>query len=755
MARILKVNVSQLEGRNLLDSEESTILPNGTIAAYRDPDSNKYKLGIHNGINVLPDFLLSESSDILDILEKAGEDTNIRANSVLNIITNIENTDDLHTWTFMSDGTTYLPYNTADAENPVTYLSTANNVSNVNLEVEATKDVYLVADSRGTPSKWKFDTAGNITLPSGGDILDSTGTSVLGASVDLTGLSRIVSVPNSSTGAPGDKAGDIATDETYAYFCTQDYIENLTTVSVIFGGNSNPGGISVSSPVAPQVGWNIYYDGNVGEITQAVQQVSNYVILWTPSFEIPTGAEGVQIGPQSEQDIWKKVELKELDNNGEITFPDGTVQSTAYAGGTGHALMIDTNRTDTYIEVGSSDRPFKTFAAAIAAADGVDDKKFTFVLMGCEVTEDIDFTGTDFEQITIATTCRSTITGNITIADIPGLSQLVVRNIEVGGTFTLTGDGTSEQMNNCSFYNVSFSGAVNITATNATAFYEAAFFGAVNFNNLSYLYINGAQFTADWTITADSTGVIPSRGINPGTGGSIAIVLGVIANNLIFVKGGTAAYVFQPHNSRIGLNAGTYTIPSGWTVTPHSSVLRGTWTNGGTLQLRNTSHDNAIAGTAPVYTGSIGAASVKFADGTTQTTAALPASESPSKTTGSWTLEPGVNTRSFTVDWNNTYVMWVRGNIPNGIIAWNATISVTNANVPIIGSQYAWNYNSGTTETPVYVLQLTSIPSQIIGTQGAISTALPAVGTEANTLSFTINNASGSVQTIQYGYTKV
>jgi hypothetical protein len=291
---------------------------------------------------------------------------------------------------------------------------------------------------------------------------------------------------------------------------------------------------------------------------------------------------------------------------GNLTFNDSTIQTTAYAGGVGRALMIDTNRSDTYTEVGSADRPFKTFAAAIAAATASDETTFTFILMGCTVTEDVSFNDSGLTAITISTTCRSNIEGNITIADNPELSQMVVRNVEIGGTFTVTGDATIEQMNNVSFYNVSFSGPVNITATNATAFYEVSFFDVVNFTNLSYLYINGAQFNTDWTITADSDGVIPSRGINPGTGGSIAIVFSVIANNVIFVKGGTAAYVFQPHMSRMGLGAGTYTVPAGWTMTPHSTVLRGTWINNGTVAMRNSSSDLAITGVARSYTGIIG-----------------------------------------------------------------------------------------------------------------------------------------------------
>lgn len=115
----------------------------------------------------------------------------------------------------------------------------------------------------------------------------------------------------------------------------------------------------------------------------------------------------------------------------------------------------------------------------------------------------------------------------------------------------------------------------------------------------------------------------------------------------------------------------------------------------------------------------------------------------------SWTLAPGANTVGFTVDWNFTYSMWVRGNIPNGIVVWNAFVTVTNSNVPIIGSHHAWNYVDGG------ALMLTAIPTQIVGTAGSISTASPAVGTESNTFLFSITNNSGQEQTVYYGYTKV
>jgi hypothetical protein len=121
-----------------------------------------------------------------------------------------------------------------------------------------------------------------------------------------------------------------------------------------------------------------------------------------------------------------------------------------------------------------------------------------------------------------------------------------------------------------------------------------------------------------------------------------------------------------------------------------------------------------------------------------------------SPVSGSWTVTPGTNNYSFTVDSSNTYNLWVQGNIPNGIIVYNATVSVSNLNVPVIGVQYAWNYTGG--GSPIL---LTSIPAQIIGTAGAISTDSPAVGTTTNTFVFGIQNTTGSNVTVNYGYLKI
>jgi hypothetical protein len=120
------------------------------------------------------------------------------------------------------------------------------------------------------------------------------------------------------------------------------------------------------------------------------------------------------------------------------------------------------------------------------------------------------------------------------------------------------------------------------------------------------------------------------------------------------------------------------------------------------------------------------------------------------KTSGSWTVTTGTNTYNFTLPDDGTYVMWVKGNIANGIIVWNATATVTNNNVPVIGYQYAWNYTGG--GSPIL---LTAIPNQIRGVAGTISTDNTYAGTSSNRFDFTIANTSGASQTVYYGYTKI
>jgi hypothetical protein len=119
------------------------------------------------------------------------------------------------------------------------------------------------------------------------------------------------------------------------------------------------------------------------------------------------------------------------------------------------------------------------------------------------------------------------------------------------------------------------------------------------------------------------------------------------------------------------------------------------------------------------------------------------------QTTGSWTVTAGTNNYSFTVS-SGTYNMWVTGNIPNGIIAWNALATITNTNVPVVGTQYAWVYDGGGTP-----LDFVSIPNQFTGTANAIVRSNVAPSSNTNTFTFSINNTSGNSAVVNWGYTKL
>ena len=182
---------------------------------------------------------------------------------------------------------------------------------------------------------------------------------------------------------------------------------------------------------------------------------------------------------------------------------------------------------------------------------------------------------------------------------------------------------------------------------------------------------------------------------------------------------------------------------SGTSGSSGNSGTSGSSGNSGTSGSSGSSGTSGANGTS----GSSGANGTSGSSGTNGTSGSSGSSGNV-PVTGSWNLTTGTNSVSFTVTAGQSYVMWVNGNIPNGIVNWNATVTLSNSNVPVIGSQYGWYYLDGN------ALVLTSIPSQIIGTLGSISTTSPPV-TNSNTFTFGITNNSGSSQTVYYGYIKV
>ena len=186
------------------------------------------------------------------------------------------------------------------------------------------------------------------------------------------------------------------------------------------------------------------------------------------------------------------------------------------------------------------------------------------------------------------------------------------------------------------------------------------------------------------------------------------------------------------------LVVGSVAVVNGGITIPTGSVI--TLTSGSSISVDASGTITSLGG----ITGSI-AATNGVISGSSQLTTSF-----PSKTTGNWTVPAGASTQSFSVESGASYTMWVNGNIPNGIITWNATVTTSNTNVPVVGFQYGWYYTAGN------ALVLTSMPDQIVGTNGSIVTSPASYAPNtSNVFKFGITNNSGTSQTINYGYIKL
>jgi hypothetical protein len=118
------------------------------------------------------------------------------------------------------------------------------------------------------------------------------------------------------------------------------------------------------------------------------------------------------------------------------------------------------------------------------------------------------------------------------------------------------------------------------------------------------------------------------------------------------------------------------------------------------------------------------------------------------KVTGSWNVPNGTN--YFTIGLSpGTYIIWVNGNVPNGIITYNALVTITNTNVPASGNYSSWVYNGGGTP-----LDFIFLPDQIVGSNTIVRSSSYS-GSNSNNFIFGIRNATSTNYQVNYGYIKL
>jgi hypothetical protein len=429
-----------------------------------------------------------------------------------------------------------------------------------------------------------------------------------------------------------------------------------------------------------------------------------------------------------------------LSTSGNLTFSDLTVQSTAYPGiFTGYDYEIHVSQTDGDDTTGNGDllKPVASITKALTLVTGA---RLTIIVHPGTYTESPT---TSVTNTTIATTeltgANTLLNGTLTIgasARISGLKMsnltlntsgnVYISNCTVDTQLIKSGSGYTEIINSelqCSS-GCQFTGAGQVFINGNKIFAPSVSNASASVTIRGSNQIVTPSVTAGVLTIENSVVVAASVDSNAITSSASSIV--TLANSFVLNSAGTNV-------ERMALS-GFYSILNVVYDKANSTLVALSATGGSTNSVDYFQYINADRLTLA------SGGQITFPDSTVQTTAYI-------STSGSWTLATGSNTVSITVPTNGNYTMWVNGNIPNGIVNWNATVNVSNTNVPAIGSQYAWYYALGN------ALVLTAIPDQIVGTVGAISTSNSYVGNTANVFTFGITNNSTSTRVINWGYT--
>jgi len=264
-------------------------------------------------------------------------------------------------------------------------------------------------------------------------------------------------------------------------------------------------------------------------------------------------------------------------------------------------------------------------------------------------------------------------------------------------------------------------------------------------------------FVKNCDVEGGNTLLFPSLEVSMSTGTGLVVVQNTTLNatgnrGLGLIKfnttGGTLNYslddvLFSPGGNSFG-SAVRLTAQFAFDAlklgTPLEVASGGTGTNALTANgaLVSNSSGTAVTTVAPGASGN-----VLTSNGTNWTSTA----PTFTKVSGNWTVPSGTSNQSITLPVGRTSQLVIKGNGPNAICEYNATLGVSNNNVAVIGLQAAWYYAGNG-------LVWNSLPSQVIGTANTIINNNPAVvPIPSNTLTWSITNNTGSSQNVYWSYT--
>ena len=213
-------------------------------------------------------------------------------------------TTSINTWTFDADGDLTFPDATVQTTAYPGELVPANGDTvsgNANLVFYAGTDWYNTSKVTINPTSSMLTLNGNsgtggITFPD--------------ATVQTTAWAggRVVAVPTASTGAAGNKQGDLAFNSSYIYYCTQNFTPSSYSSTIVLTYSGTYPTIVKGSIPQPQAGWELIHDGNtyILDANATEGNPGEWSLSLSSSISVTIG-DSVTIGPASVPNIWKRV----------------------------------------------------------------------------------------------------------------------------------------------------------------------------------------------------------------------------------------------------------------------------------------------------------------------------------------------------------------------------------------------------------------------------------------------------------------
>jgi len=312
MTTVRRINVSQIEGDDANNTSNDEIRPRGEMALYQG-DNGKLELLIADGVrtNVRNKVLNkgtfyggdADSGDGagLDTIKLVPDEVIRRAGSDQYIIIDPTEPDHIHIRAGGTIDNSSAKLFLGGENNNVTVEDTgfvnvnatgavSLNCNNGNSQVRVdNEDVFIQASNLDNTeiAGWTFNYRGQIRFPS--DI-----------------FFKVTNFPTSSTGAPGDRAGNMAFTSEYIYYCTQDYSEG-DEATLLGGYVGSFATVFKGSYPKPLAGW--YFVWNDVTYTLVSDATDPNEGLWQLQIDqtIDTGDGGTVILYPPAVDIWKRV----------------------------------------------------------------------------------------------------------------------------------------------------------------------------------------------------------------------------------------------------------------------------------------------------------------------------------------------------------------------------------------------------------------------------------------------------------------